>query len=293
MRVQRPVFTDFALQAELFAVGRQQQFDGGGVKADPVVQGLHLMLGVDAFNRHHCHQDMFLLNQARIAGKQRLDKERFIRDDHVVNPRTGDIHARQIALVIDQFVNLRNNDAVMERGGFHQRRGIFGARPGVQVALAVGFVTGDQRDVWRQVDVQARVKLDVGVDSADFQQAIFQQLRNTQALGTGEGEIKLAGDTFFEEVQMLAAPDARHNHMQVVNFLWVNFRQHPREEISLFLVVAFQHHPVAGGQQLLKNGDQLVGGDHFARDLRLGQSPLFFRTATVPDASRRLFGTHY
>ena len=31
----------------------------------------NLMLGVDAFNRHHAIRDMFLFNQARIAGKQR------------------------------------------------------------------------------------------------------------------------------------------------------------------------------------------------------------------------------
>lgn len=84
----------------------------------------------------------------------------------------------------------------MKRGGFYQRRSVFGARPGVQVALAVGFITGDQRDVRRQVYIKTGIKLDIGVDSADFQQAIFQQLRNTQALGTGEGEIELAGDTF-------------------------------------------------------------------------------------------------
>jgi hypothetical protein len=35
----------------------------------------------------------------------------------------------------------------VEGGGFHQRRGIFGTRPGVQVAFAVGFIAGDQRDV--------------------------------------------------------------------------------------------------------------------------------------------------
>ncbi len=49
---------------------------------------------------------------------------------------------------------------------------------------------------------------------------------------------------------MLAAPDAGHNHMQVVDFLRINFRQHAREEIGLFLVVAFQHNPVAGGEQV-------------------------------------------
>ncbi len=48
---------------------------------------------------------------------------------------------------------------------------------------------------------------------------------------------------------MLAAPDAGHNHMQVVDFLRINFRQHAREEIGLFLVVAFQHNPVAGASR--------------------------------------------
>ncbi len=38
MRVQRPVFTDFAFQSELFTVGGQQQFNGGGIKADTVVK---------------------------------------------------------------------------------------------------------------------------------------------------------------------------------------------------------------------------------------------------------------
>ena len=37
MRVKGPVLTDFAFQAELFAVGGQQQFDRGGVKTDTVV----------------------------------------------------------------------------------------------------------------------------------------------------------------------------------------------------------------------------------------------------------------
>lgn len=149
---------------------------------------------------------MFLFNQARIAGKQRLDKERFIRDDYVVNPRTGDIHARQIAFVIDQFVNLGNNDAVMKRGGFYQRRSVFGARPGVQVALAVGFITGDQRDVRRQVYIKTGIKLDIGVDSADFQQAIFQQLRNTQALGPEKEKSSLRAIPFSKRSRCSLRP---------------------------------------------------------------------------------------
>ncbi len=48
MRIQGPVFTDFAFQAELLAIGRQQQLDGGGIKADTVVKRLHLMFRIDA-----------------------------------------------------------------------------------------------------------------------------------------------------------------------------------------------------------------------------------------------------
>ena len=180
----------------------------------------------------------------------------------------------------------------MEGGGFDQRRGIFSTWPGVQVAFAVGFIARDQRDVWRQINVQAGVEFDIGVDGADFEQAIFQQLRNAQALGAGEREIQFTGNAFFKQVQMLAAPDAGHNHMQVVDFLRIDLGEHAGEEISLFLVVAFQHHPIARGEQIFQYADQLVSGDDFAGDLRFGQPPLFFRPATVPDPRRRLFSIH-
>ncbi len=196
MRIQRPVFTDFAFQAELFAVGGQQQFNSSGIKADTVVKRLHLMLRVDAFDRHHRHQNVFLLNQARVAGEQRFNEERFVGDHHVINPRAGNIDARQIAFVVHQFVDLGYHNAIVEGGGFDQRRGIFSTWPGVQVAFAVGFIARDQRDVWRQINVQAGVEFDIGVDGADFEQAIFQQLRNAQALGAGEREIQFTGNAF-------------------------------------------------------------------------------------------------
>ncbi|MNC10966.1 hypothetical protein D3C75_586490 [compost metagenome] len=153
MRVQRPVFTDFAFQAELLAVSWQQQFDGGGVKADAVVKRLHVVLGVDAFNRHHRHQDVLLLNQARVAGKQRFDKERFVRHYYVVNPRTRNIHTRQIAFVVHQFVNLGDNNAIVEGCRFDQRWRVFGAGTGIQVAFAVSFKASNQRDVRRKIDI--------------------------------------------------------------------------------------------------------------------------------------------
>ena len=174
MRVQGPVLTDFAFQTELFTVGWQQQFNRRGVEADTVVQRLYLMFRVDAFNRHHRHQDVFLFDQAWVAGKQRFDKERFVGDNHVVNPGTRNIHARQIAFVVHQLVHLCDDDTVVECSSFHQRRGIFGTRPGVEVTFTVSFITGNQRHVRGQVNIKTGIEFDVGVDGADFQLAIFQ-----------------------------------------------------------------------------------------------------------------------
>lgn len=204
----------------------------------------------------------------------------------------GNIDARQVAFVVYQFVDLGYHNAVVEGGGFDQRRGIFGTWPGVQVAFTVRFIASDQRDVWRQIDVQAGVEFNIGMDGADFEQAIFQQLRDAQALRAGEREIQFTGNAFFKQVQMLAAPDAWHNHMQVVDFLRINLGEHAGEEISLLLVVTFQYYPVARGEQIFQYADQLVSGDDFAGNLRFGQPPLFFRPATVPDPSRRLFSIH-
>ena len=92
---------------------------------------------------------------------------------------------------------------------------------------------------------------------------------------------------------MFAAPDAGHDHMQVVDSLRVHFRKHAGEKIGLFLVIALQYDAVARCQQMFQRLDQLVGGDNLTGDVRGGQSPLLFRTTTVPDAPRRLFGIHY
>ncbi len=73
---------------------------------------------------------------------------------------------------------------------------------------------------------------------------------------------------------MLAAPDAGHDHMQVVDSLRVHFRQHAGEKIGLFLVIALQYDAVARCQQMFQRIDQLVGGDNLTGDVRGGQSPL-------------------
>ena len=174
----------------------------------------------------------------------------------------GNVDARQFADVVDQLVDLDDDDAVAERGRFDQCRGVFGARAGVDVAGAVGHEPGREHDVGNQVHHQPRIEFDVGVDRADFQQAVFEQLADAQALGAGEGEIELAGDAAFEQVQMLGAADAGHDHVQVVELFRVGLGQRTRKEIRLLLVVALQHHTVAGMDQRFERGDDLVGGQH-------------------------------
>ncbi len=169
---------------------------------------------------------MFLLNQTRVTGEQRFDKERLVSHYHEINPGAGNIHARQIALVVHQLVHLRDDDAVVEGSGFDQRRGILGTGTGIKVPFTVRFKTGNQRHVWRQINIQAGVELDVGVDGTNLQLPVFQQLRNTQALSTGEREVEFAGNALLKNIQVLATTNARHNHMQVVNDLRVHFGEH-------------------------------------------------------------------
>src|SRR5580704_9482130 len=50
VRVERPVFADFPAQSERLAICGQQKLDGRGIKADAMVERLHLVPFVDAAN---------------------------------------------------------------------------------------------------------------------------------------------------------------------------------------------------------------------------------------------------
>ncbi len=284
VRIERPVAADLAFQAQRLAVGRQDQLDGGGVEADAVVERLHVVFFVDTADRHHRHQHVYRLDVARVAGEQWLDVERLVGLHHEVDPAGRDVHARQVARVIDDLVDLDDDDAVGEGRGFDQRRGVLGARAGVDVALAVGGEAGHQRDVGDQVHQEARIELDVGVDGADFQQAVFQQLADAQALRAGEGEVELARDLPFEQVQVLGAADAGHDHVQVVQLAGIDLGQRAGEEIRLLLVVAFEYHAIAGCDQRFQGLDDPLAGQHHAigEATRLIETPGLFGTTTRP-----------
>ncbi|GAB3389502.1 hypothetical protein GCM10027514_32370 [Azotobacter armeniacus] len=91
-----------------------------------------------------------------------------------------------------------------------------------------------------------------------FQQAVLHQLADAQALRAGEGEVELAGNAALEQVEVLGAADAGHDHVQIVQPAGIDLGQRAGQEVRLLLVVAFQHHAIAGGDQRFQGGDYPV-----------------------------------
>jgi hypothetical protein len=130
----------------------------------------------------------------------------------------------------------------------------------VEIAVAIRLVAGAQHDVRREVHVEPRVEFDVGMDRADFEDAVLQELRDAQALRAGIREVELSGDAALEEIEMLGAAHARNDEMQVVDDFRIDLREGTRQEIRLFLVVALDDHAVARGDERLQDIDDALGG---------------------------------
>ena len=167
--VERPVLADLAFEAQGFAVGGQQQLDGGGVETDAVVQPLHAVFGVDALDRHHGHQHLDLADLRRVPGEQRFDH--IGRGRHAPRSSTQSPGMSTRGTVSTNLVDLGDHDAAAEGRGLHDGGGVFGVGAGVEVALGVGAVRGDQRDLGREVHEVAGEQLQVGVDGTDLDAA--------------------------------------------------------------------------------------------------------------------------
>jgi hypothetical protein len=87
------------------------------------------------------------------------------------------------------------------------------------------------------------------VDSANLELAILQQLRDAQALRTGESEIHLLGNAQLKQREMLRSTDALNNQVQILKPLRIDLNKRSRQEISLFLIVSLQNNPVAADDE--------------------------------------------
>ena len=64
--------------------------------------------------------------------------------------------------------------------------------------MTIGFFRAQQRDVRREIHEHARVQLHVRIDRADFQLAVFEQLRDPQTLRAGKREVDFVRDAALE-----------------------------------------------------------------------------------------------
>ena len=62
----------------------------------------------------------------------------------------------------------------------------------------------------------------------------------------GKGQIESVRDAQLEDGKMIGERQHRLHHMQIMQARRVGFRERCRQEIGLFLVVTFDHDPVAG-----------------------------------------------
>ncbi|KAG1391119.1 hypothetical protein G6F59_014990 [Rhizopus arrhizus] len=164
-----------------------------------MIEAVDAVLGVDALDRHHRHPDLDLGNLCRVAGEQRFDVIRARRLHHEVDPVSRDVDAGE---GVDDFVDLRDHDATTKRRGLDDHRGVFGIRPGVQVAVPICGLCCDQRHARGQVDEVAAEQFQVGVDGADLDASLGHQVGQPHRLRAGEGEVKPGGDAAFENIQV-------------------------------------------------------------------------------------------
>ena len=268
---------DLALQPQPFAVGREQQLDRGRAEADAVVQAADAVPRVDPLDRHHRDQDLRLGHRGRIAGEQRLDVERPVGRDDEIDPVAGDVDPGHR---LDDRVDLRHHDAVLEGGRLHDGRRVLGVGPRVEVPVAVGGHAGDQGDVGRQVDEVAGEQLQVGVHGPELDLAAVEHPGDARALRAGIRVVEPLGDALLEHVEMLGQHDARLDHVQVVDLRRVAGAEAAGEAVGLLLVVALQADPVAGPKDRLQQVHDRLGRHDLSR--RMGAAGRDARVAGSP-----------
>ena len=279
MGVQHPVAADLALKPQLLAVGGQQQLDGGAVKTDAVVQALYVVLGINALDDHHAHQDIGILDKLGIAGEKRFHGIGLVRRHNEIHPTAGDIYAGQI---LHDLIDLRNDDAALAGGGLYQGGGFLGAVSGKEVAFSVGLIRRHQAHIGDQVHKQAAVDLQICIKVPDFDLALGQHLAQPLGLGSGKGKIHRAGDAFFEIIQVLAAGNGGDDHGQIVNDGRVDFGQRSGQKGSLLLIISFQNNFIAGVDDRLQQFHDVFGRYCFSVTQGGGSTqPSLFGTALI------------
>ena len=113
VRIERPMFADFAFKTKRQGIGWQQELNGGGIKANAMVEAVDFIRRINAFDRHHRHQDLDFGDLRGITREQRLDIMRLWALHDKIHPIGGNVDARQ---GIHDFIDLRNHNAALKSG---------------------------------------------------------------------------------------------------------------------------------------------------------------------------------
>ena len=171
-------------------------------------------------------------------------------NDNEMHPVAGNVDARY---GIDNLRDLRNHHAVLECSSFNYGRRVLGIRPRVEIALAVGTDSHDQRNLWREVNEVAGEQFQVGVyGTTQFALSAKHQLGDALSLRRRISIVQALGDAALEYVQVLGNHDSGLHHVQIMNFAVVDRRQGGRQQIRLLLVVTLEANTVAGTKNCLQ-----------------------------------------
>lgn len=110
----------------------------------------------------------------------------------------------------------------MECRSFRNHRSVFRVGSGIDIALWVRLFSTDEDNVGHQIHQEACIEFDVRVNGADFELAVFQELRKPQTLRTGESEVDLLRDAHLEQGKMLGTANARNDQVQIVDLPGIN-----------------------------------------------------------------------
>src|SRR5580704_11107363 len=194
------------------------------------------------------------------------------------------------ALICRRSDYLHDDDAVVKGSCFRNDWRVFSVGPGINVAFSIRLYRTNEDHIGDKIHQQSGIKFDVGVDGSNVEPPIFQQLGDAQALWTCVGEIYFLRDSQFKQCELFGPADTRNDQMQIVNLLRINLYQGPREEISLFLVISFQHDPVAADDESFQSVDDLLLGEDWPLHPGLDElhAPSFLVAPRRPGVSRFL-----
>lgn len=110
---------------------------------------IYVVFGVDVFDGYYCYQYLDFGDLCWVVGEQWFDMVWFWCLYYEV-----DLVCRNIDVgeVVDDFVDLGDDDVVIEGGGFDDYWCVFGVWVGIEVVVLICGLCGYQGYVWGQVD---------------------------------------------------------------------------------------------------------------------------------------------